>query len=437
MPETLKASSSPAPGLPGDYRLLTHEETATQITYTVECAKVPHECPYCRGRPKAWGSKSRKFQDFPRGGKRVEYVVEIRRLRCTQCGKTFLQPLPALNHNHGMTRRLFIWAAQECARRTFSEVGKDLGMEDTSVKALFNNYMKELQLVFMIRAPETLALFPVKLVSKASTAFINAGERMLVDVVPGQAPRDLQQKLEEMAKAGVTTAVALGFQGAYRDAVKEHLPQATIYVDEFFVMDLADRALESARRALRASLEPAERRSLARDAELLEKALAEQLTEAEKAALLEWFKRYPLLREAYRTRELLQIVYKVKRTADKGYAALLEAVEHTDPVAQRHFLELREAIVRWEAEIRAYFAIDASNASLMRIPGLANLDSWLAASNGRGGVFEVARAALLYPPGIPVHTSRSPGTRLDRLKDRAEAVATTPKEKHGTLRTGR
>ena len=436
MPETLKASS-PAPGLPVDYRLLRHEETATQITYTVECPEVPHECPYCLGRPKAWGSKSRNFQDFPRAGKRVEYVVEMRRLRCTQCGKTFLQELPALNHNHGMTRRLFVWAGQECSRRTFSEVGKDLGMEDTSVKALFNNYMKELQLVFMIGEPETLALFPVKLVSKPSTAVIDAVKRTLVDVIPGQAARDLKQKLEEMAKAGVTTAVAMGFNAAYRDAVREHLPQATIYVDQFFVLDMADHALESARKALRASLEPDERRSLARDAELLEKALSERLTEPEKAALVDWFKRYPLLREAYRTRESLEIVYKVKRTAEEGYAALLEAVEHTPPVANKHFLELGKALVAWEDEVRAYFALDAGNATLMRIPGLEDLDSWLAASNGRGGVFEVARAALLYPPGIPVHTSRSPGTGLERLKKRAETVATTSKENHGTLRTGR
>lgn len=424
MPENSQDPHTPAPGLPSGYRLLKQEEAHDRIHYTVECVDVPHHCPYCLGRPAAWGSKTRDFIDFPRAGRRVVYTVQIRRLRCTQCGKTFLQDLPALNHNHGMTRRLFVWAGQECTTKTFGEVGASLGsgMEDTSVRALFNNYMKELQLVFAITPPEALALLPLKLVSKPSTAVINVVARTLVDVIQGQAVSDLQAKLEELAAAGKTKTVALGFNAAYRDAVKAFLPTATPYIDPFFVLDMADRGVDSARKAVRASVAPAERRLLAHDAELLSLS-PKGLTDKDEATLVSWFKQYPLLREAYGAREALRKVYKIPRAPDEGYSALIAAMEDASPGAQVHFRELQKALAAWKEEVSAYFSVGSLNTSLVRIEGLNQLEAWLAASNGRGGVFEVARAALLYPPGIPARTSRSPGTGLERLKRQAGNAA--------------
>lgn len=418
MSVTTKLPATAVPGLPRDYRLLAQEEEADRIRYTAECTTIPKACPYCGGKPRSWGSKERTYMDFPRAGKRVEILVVIKRMRCPACKKTFLQDLPAFNHIHGLTRRYFLDAAEKCYTHTFGQMGEELGIEDTSARLLFHTYLKELESCVRISAPEALALVPLKVVNKPRTALINAKAKTLVDLLASQEDKVLEPKLMELAAEGAARFVAIGFNKTVRKTIKAHLPGSILYVDPFFVLEMADLALEQTRKAVRKPLKITLKRYLSHDAEVLAKADTD-LSEADRAQMNYWFALYPVLGEAYQAREAFRQAYRPGITTDEAFAQMSSAVAELSPKVRTHFRSLSGALKDFEPEIRAFFTSGARDFSLADLPELGSLGDWIDAIPERGKVFEIARASALYPSRMPGATFRTPGTSIARLRDEA------------------
>lgn len=421
MSVTTNLPATAVPGLPRNYRLLAQEEDADRIRYTAECTTIPHACPYCGGKPRSWGSKERVYMDIPRAGKRVEILVVIKRMRCPSCKKTFLQDLPAFNQTHGLTRRYFLDAAEKCYTHTFGQMGEELGIEDTSARLLLHTYLKELESCVRISAPEALALVPLKVVNKPRTALINTKAKTLVDLLAYQGDQGvnvLVPKLEDFAKAGAARFVAIGLDKKYRTAIKKHLPGSTLYVDQFFVLELADLALDQTRKAVRKPLKLSLKRYLAHDAEVLAKADAD-LSETDRAQMNYWFAQHPILGEAYQAREAFRQAYRPGVTADEAFAEMSSAVAGLSPKVRTHFRALSGALKDFEPEIRAFFTSGARDFSLANLSELGSLGDWIDAIPERGKVFEIARALALYPSRMPGATYRTPGTSISRLRDEA------------------
>ena len=418
MSVTTNLPATAVPGLPRDYRLLAQEEEANRIRYTAECTTIPKACPYCGGKPRSWGSKERVYMDIPRSGKRVEILVVIKRMRCPSCKKTFLQDLPAFNQTHGLTRRYFLDVAEKCFTHTFGQMGEELGIEDTSARLLFHNYLKELESCVLIPPPETLALVPLQVVNRPRTALINTKARTLVDLLAGQAASVLAPKLEAFAAAGAARFVAIGLNKTFRTAIKKHLPGSTLYVDQFFVLEMADLALDQTRKAVRKPLKLSLKRYLAHDAEVFAKPEAD-LSETDRAQMNYWFAQYPILGEAYQAREAFRQAYRPGITADAAFAEMSSALAGLSPKVRTHFRALSGALKDFEPEIRAFFTSGARDFSLANLTDLGSLGDWIDAIPERGKVFEIARALALYPSRMPRTTYRTPGTSISRLRDEA------------------
>lgn len=439
MSVTSKIPQSAAPGLPSDYRLIKQEETPGHIRYTVKCVRPLQLCPHCGGVPKPWGSKAtgRVFADFPRGTTTVDILVIARRGRCTQCKATYLQELPALHTTHGMTYRYFLWVGEQCFHRSYADMGRMLGIRDTSVRQLFLHYLEDLESRVRIRPTQALALMPVTVVNKACTALVNAEALTIVDLVAGQGtetPRHaaddrrgvLEARLAQLAVGWDVRSVAIGFNEVYRQRVREFLPNATLYVDPFFVLEMAGQCLEQVRRDVRQPLSVGQRRFLAHDAQVYAKDPA-SLTYEERKLMKGWFGLYPALGEAYRAREALWAVYEAPKGPDEAFSALTDVLRQLDGEVRARFEGLSAALALFEAEIKTFFTLGAQDLALSRLPGLEELETWLSKQTARGSVFEVARANLLFPKTMPGKSFSSPGAGLRSLKREAEGSEPPPR----------
>lgn len=188
--------------------------------------------------------------------------------------------------------------------------------------------------------------------------------------------------------------VTMDMWNPYRDAVKEVLPQATIIVDKFHVVRMANECLETIRKQLRADLTKKEKRQLMHDRYVLLKR-QDDLTERDAFLLDTWINQYPILKQAY---DLKEGFYHVWDSDSKTMAKvrLEDWKKGISDEVKDAFTPLTKALKNWEQEIFAYFDHPITNAYTESLNSLIRVINRL----GRGYSFEALRAKILFTEGV-------------------------------------
>lgn len=93
------------------------------------------------GRLIGHGRIEQVIRDMPTHGKRVAIYVDTRRWCCADCGKTFMEALPAVNAKREMTERLCQWIGQQSLKRTFASIADDTGLDEKTIRNIFRDYV--------------------------------------------------------------------------------------------------------------------------------------------------------------------------------------------------------------------------------------------------------------------------------------------------------
>lgn len=213
-------------------------------------------------------------RDLPFGGEGIRLVWHKRRWRCRSplCPKqTFTEAVPPVPARSRLTTRLRQAAgtAVATAKRVVSEVAASGGLSWPVVHA-----------AFVARAAAVLPAEPAPVevlgidetrrgrpkyvfdpltgkseetVGRWHTGFVDiTGAQGLLGQVEGRAAEDAVAWLEEQPESWRARVgfVAIDMSASYRAAVRQALPDATIVVDHFHVVQLANKALCEVRRRL-------------------------------------------------------------------------------------------------------------------------------------------------------------------------------------------
>lgn len=90
-----------------DFKVQRVEEGDHDYHVYAEVSNPPGVCTACGSdRLIGHGRNEQVIRDLPTHGKRLAIYVDTRRWRCQSCGKTFMEPLPAVNAKCEMTDRL-------------------------------------------------------------------------------------------------------------------------------------------------------------------------------------------------------------------------------------------------------------------------------------------------------------------------------------------
>src|SRR5690349_19618122 len=212
------------------------------------------------------------------GPARSRLVWRKRRWRCRapSCGRgSFTESAPALPPRARVTTRLKTAAGRAVAvgGRTITQAGRDHGLSWPTVSAAF---VREAS-VLLPAEPEPVCALGIDETRRGRprydrdpatgtttvtadrwhTGFVDlTGGHGLLGQVEGRAAADAGAWLaarDPAWRAGITV-VAIDMCPAYRAAVRAHLPQATLVVDHFHVVQLANRTVNLVRRRVTASL---------------------------------------------------------------------------------------------------------------------------------------------------------------------------------------
>ncbi len=403
--------------LPG-YTIGTVHETTHDYHIPIETQTPAAHCPVCQSiQCVGYGRSELLVHDLPMHGKRVGLYVDARRFKCRDCGKTFMEKLPEVDSKRRMTERLARWIGPHSLLHTFTSVAEEIGITEGTVRNIAHDYMDALEQAFHFETPEWMGIDEIHLLRRPRAVITNLRDNTVIDLLPNRDKRHILRYLAALEHKDRIRTVAMDMWRPYRDAVLEVLPDASVVVDKFHVLRMANQAMDELRRSLfRSSDADRLRRKAAgvkKDTYLFRKR-EKDLDDSERLILDGWLRNIPELAEAWRLKEGFYAIYDAttKEDARQRYRTWAASVS---PECQSAFQPILTAWKNWEPYILAYFDHQVTNAFTESLNNLIRVTNRM----GRGYSFEVLRARILFTRGT--HKKQMQRPKFQRKSTRTTA----------------
>lgn len=360
--------------------------------YQIEAAGnvEPTACPSCQSALYRHGSQRQTYIDAPIHGKRVMLEIERKRYRCKVCGKTLFEPLPDMDGKRNMTERLVKFIEQRCLKETFVALSREVGIDDKTIRHVFDDYVASKKLEVHFQTPEILGIDELKIVGEYRCMLTNIEKLSVFDLLPSRKKVELIAYFKIMPDKSNVKVVVMDMWNVYKQVAKAEFPGRPIVADKFHVTRMANEALERVRKAIRKGLDTRTRLKLKDERFILLKRKS-NLSPAEQDKLTEWGALFPDLLSAYDTKERFFGIYDHPNRHDAEVAAKDWERQLPDNVLWA-FKDARGALNSWWDEIFNIYEHPVTNAYTESVNRLAKDINRM----GRGYSLEVVRARLLY-----------------------------------------
>ncbi|WP_382352126.1 helix-turn-helix domain-containing protein [Lederbergia graminis] len=147
-------------------KIIDMHESESDYRFLVETAlPPPTHCSKCGtiANLNKHGKKKQLFFDLSMHAKRVGFYVKRQRYKCRECNEAFFENLPDMDVNRSVTNRLIDWIQEASLEKTFTSVADDIGVDEKTVRNIFNDYVAELEVQTEFRTPKWLGLDEVHL----------------------------------------------------------------------------------------------------------------------------------------------------------------------------------------------------------------------------------------------------------------------------------
>jgi len=356
-------------------------------------------CPHCRSDSiVGFGRREQMVRDLPMHGKRVGLYIDTRRYKCMRCSQsqdktvTFYETLPEIDEKRLMTRRLTAWMGKQAIKRTFSSIAEEVGCTEFTVRAVFSDYVNELEKTIRFEVPLWMGIDEIHLI-KPRCVIANIAENTIVDLLHNRNKETVVRYLHHLEGKDRIQYVAMDMWQPYREACHAVIPDAKVIIDKFHVVKMANEAMERVRKSLRERLTLKQKRGLMHDRRVLLKR-ERDLTDQDSRLLSGWIKSYDELGVAYRLKEDFFGIYDAD-SPDEAQGRFLEWKSRITPEIEPAFHDLVRAWEYWTPWILEYFNHPITNAYTDSLNKLFRVMNRL----GRGYSFEALRAKILFAEG--------------------------------------
>ena len=336
------------------------------------------------------GSQHQEYMDTPMHGKRVLIEIGRRRFRCKACGKTMFEPLPDMDGKRQATSRLIQYIEKRCVKETFSSLAREIGIDDKTVRFVFDDYAARRQKEVQYKTPEIMGIDELKIIGDYRAILTNIDKLAVFDLLPSRKKVSLLEYFDALPDKQNVTTLVMDMWNPYRQVGKKLFPGRLIVADRFHVVRMANEGMERVRKQIRKTVDDKTRIKLKDERFLLYKR-KENLTDEDVVKVQKWFKMFPQLQLAYEAKERFFNIYSQPTRA----AAEIEAekwVSSLRTCVQKQFRDLRVALYNWHEEIFNYYENPVTNAYTESMNNITRFINRM----GRGYSFEVLRARLLF-----------------------------------------
>jgi transposase len=211
-------------------------------------------CPKCGGANVVHrGTVPRSWSAPPIGGKRVTAFADVPRIECRDCRCQPVVPVPFADPRRSYTRSFERLALDLRRSMTIQDVAAHLCVSEWVVRDIEKRWLGKRFAKPKLRHLKRIAIdeIAVRKGHKYLTIVLDLDRGAVVFVGKGKGAAALKPFWKRLKSSHAKVeAVAMDLSAAYRQAVREHLPQAVVVFDRFHIVKLFHEKLSELRREL-------------------------------------------------------------------------------------------------------------------------------------------------------------------------------------------
>ncbi len=109
-------------------------------------------------------------------------MLKRQRYKCNECGATFFENLPDIDEGRSVTNRLINWIQEASLEKTFTSVAEDIGVDEKTVRNIFNDYVDELEAQTDFNTPKWLGIDEVHLLKNYRCVITDVENKSVIDI---------------------------------------------------------------------------------------------------------------------------------------------------------------------------------------------------------------------------------------------------------------
>jgi len=336
------------------------------IKYVAESSSRPNKCtnPKCLHdiKPHIHSSKHNAIKDIKSEGKIVIIDLKIYRYRCPDCGYVFPDEFTFFEKNAHITNRLKQEFVNRCIKgETFLYIANDYSVADKTVARAFNDYADEHRDEYTLTyTPVVLGIDEAHIDDHFRLVLTDINNKKLLDIRRNNKMATVKSYLRTLDK-NVCQCVTMDFASGYASAVKAVLPDATIVIDKFHVIQLINRTVDSVRVEIQNYYRSQGHNiRVFKNAKRLFMSNFEDLSDEATNQLQNWFDAFPNLYNAYMVKESFRDIYATAKSYGEACKMFNEWIEMLPDTPK--FRTLRYTFTERKEHILNYFIYKHTNA---------------------------------------------------------------------------
>jgi transposase len=225
-----------------------------QVILTIAQDPDDCRCAACGSRAViSRGHVERRFRTVPIGSHPTAVVLPIPRVECHACGAVRQVEVPFADPRRSYTRSFERYALELSRRMTIRDVAHHLDVGWDMIKDIQKRDLSRRFAKPKLKHLRALAIDEIAVAKghRYLTVVMDLDSGAVVFVGDGKGADALKPFWKRLRPSGARIeAVAMDMSGAYRSAVRAHLPGAAIVFDHFHVVKLFNDKLSELRRSL-------------------------------------------------------------------------------------------------------------------------------------------------------------------------------------------
>lgn len=216
----------------------------------------PHQvrCPQCRSRDVIRrGEQIRGLRNLPVGGIVSWLIIKIPRVECSACGVVRQIRLGIAEERRSFTRAFARYVLELSQYMTIKDVAEHLAVSWDIIKDIQKSYLAKHYAKPALKDVKQIAIDEICVGRgyRFLTIVLDLDSGAILFVGKGKKAESLRPFWRRLHAAHARVeAVAMDLSPAYQQAVRKHLPKATVVFDRFHVVKLLNKKLTQLRRQL-------------------------------------------------------------------------------------------------------------------------------------------------------------------------------------------
>lgn len=217
----------------------------------------PSSCPVCR-RENAMNSdgngKARLLHDVSRNNYRVDIVLLPKRFECKYCNAKITPTLRGIEENRQMTTRLLEYLQTECFLQSHTALAERSGFTPETIQNIMDAEIEKCEAnrkLHPVEAPRVLGIDEKHIDKVMCGTFVDVETGRLLDMVDNNKAETMKGAIRKLKNWETNIeVVTTDMNNAYLRWLPNFLPNATMVVDKFHVMQDIHRKVKATKSKL-------------------------------------------------------------------------------------------------------------------------------------------------------------------------------------------